>query len=184
VPLTPENPNASKRLTLGGAGGLELQFGRHHSLVEGTDMYKAIVVGTDGSERAGRAVAQAMALAKMFDATLHVVHAMRLVSLGAATYADAGAVAMANESARGDGEKICSHVLAEAERQGVRAEAHNVEGDPADMLIQMAEDVRADLVVIGNRGMTGVKRFVLGSVPNKVSHHCPCSLLIVDTDAT
>jgi nucleotide-binding universal stress UspA family protein len=43
--------------------------------------------------------------------------------------------------------------------------------------------VKADLLVLGNRGMTGARRFVLGSVPNKVSHHCPCSLLIVDTRA-
>jgi nucleotide-binding universal stress UspA family protein len=47
----------------------------------------------------------------------------------------------------------------------------------------VAETVHADLVVIGNRGMSGVKRLVLGSVPNKVSHRCPCSVLIVDTDA-
>jgi len=64
----------------------------------------------------------------------------------------------------------------------VSAEVHNVEGDPADMLLKVAELVHADLVVIGNKGMGGVKRLVLGSVPNKVSHHCPCSLLIVNTD--
>jgi nucleotide-binding universal stress UspA family protein len=45
----------------------------------------------------------------------------------------------------------------------------------------VAENVGADLVVVGNRGMSGVRRFVLGSVPNKVSHHSPCNLLIVDT---
>jgi len=50
------------------------------------------------------------------------------------------------------------------------------------MLLKVAELVHADLVVIGNKGMGGVKRLVLGSVPNKVSHHCPCSLLIVNTD--
>jgi nucleotide-binding universal stress UspA family protein len=54
-------------------------------------------------------------------------------------------------------------------------------GDPANALIDVAEAVGADLIVVGNRGMEGKKRFVLGSVPNKVSHHCPCSLLIVDT---
>jgi nucleotide-binding universal stress UspA family protein len=48
-------------------------------------------------------------------------------------------------------------------------------------LIETAERVGADLLVIGNKGMSGVRRFVLGSVPNKISHHCPCSLLIVHT---
>ena len=51
-----------------------------------------------------------------------------------------------------------------------------------DALIDVAEQVNADLLVVGNRGMSGVRR-MLGSVPNKVSHHCPCTLLIVDTTA-
>jgi nucleotide-binding universal stress UspA family protein len=54
-------------------------------------------------------------------------------------------------------------------------------GDPANALLETAERVGADLLVIGNKGMSGVRRFVLGSVPNKISHHCPCSLLIVHT---
>ena len=54
-------------------------------------------------------------------------------------------------------------------------------GDAADALIRVATNARADLIVVGNRGMAGARRFVLGSVPNKVSHHCPSSLLIVDT---
>ena len=145
-------------------------------------MYGSIVVGTDGSPRAQRAVSEAMTLAKLSGATLHVVHVMRLVSLAAATYGDADVVARANEEARGSGDQVCAQVAATAEREGVAAEVHNVEGDPADMLLQVAETVGADLLVIGNRGMTGVKRFVLGSVPNKISHHCPCSLLIVSTD--
>ena len=54
-------------------------------------------------------------------------------------------------------------------------------GDAADALLKVAEDAGCDLLVVGNRGMAGVRRFVLGSVPNKLSHHCPSSLLIVDT---
>jgi nucleotide-binding universal stress UspA family protein len=53
--------------------------------------------------------------------------------------------------------------------------------DPADALMKVVEQTGADLLVVGNRGMTGARRFVLGSVPNKVSHHCPTNLLIVDT---
>ena len=60
-------------------------------------------------------------------------------------------------------------------------EMHSVPGEPADVLIGVAEEFGAGLVVVGNRGMSGARRFILGSVPNKVSHHCPCSLLIVDT---
>ena len=54
-------------------------------------------------------------------------------------------------------------------------------GDAADAILDVAEEQAADLIVVGNKGMTGAKRFLLGSVPNKVSHHAPCSVLIVRT---
>ena len=54
-------------------------------------------------------------------------------------------------------------------------------GDPAEVILNAAEDTGADLIVVGSKGMTGAKRFVLGSVPNKVSHHSPCDLAIVHT---
>jgi nucleotide-binding universal stress UspA family protein len=63
----------------------------------------------------------------------------------------------------------------------VKVEQHTVAGDPSDVLVSVVQLVDADLLVVGNRGMTGMKRFVLGSVPNKISHHAPCSVLIVDT---
>jgi nucleotide-binding universal stress UspA family protein len=76
-----------------------------------------------------------------------------------------------NRGAAAEAERVCEHAVADARRQGVRCDVHAVPGDPADVL------------VVGSRGMSGARRFVLGSVPNKVSHHCPCSLLIVDTTA-
>jgi nucleotide-binding universal stress UspA family protein len=64
---------------------------------------------------------------------------------------------------------------------GVETRRHPIEGDPADAIVSIAERQRADLIVVGNKGMTGTARFLLGSVPNKVSHHAPCSVLIVRT---
>ena len=55
------------------------------------------------------------------------------------------------------------------------------EGDPADAILDVAEERDAGLIVVGNKGMTGAKRFLLGSVPNKVSHHAPCSVMIIRT---
>ena len=52
---------------------------------------------------------------------------------------------------------------------------------PADAILDVAEERDADLIIVGNKGMTGAKRFLLGSVPNKVSHHAPCSVLIIRT---
>jgi nucleotide-binding universal stress UspA family protein len=144
-------------------------------------MYKTIVVGTDGSDRAAVAVKEAFALAKMAGGKVHAVHAVHPAATTG--FSDVpGAAQTTSASLRAHTDQVGTELLAEAERQGVSAEVHNPDGDPADALISIAEAVDADLIVVGNRGMTGVKRFVLGSVPNKVSHQCPCSLLIVDTD--
>jgi nucleotide-binding universal stress UspA family protein len=149
-------------------------------------MYKAIVVGTDGSERAAIAVNHALRLAKMSGAVLHIVHAVRpvIASVMGSEYVDPAAITMTRSAMHDEGEQICARMNADAEREGLSAEVHNLEGDPADVLIRVAESVNADVVVVGNRGMSGIKRFALGSVPNKVAHHSPCSVLIVDTDRT
>jgi nucleotide-binding universal stress UspA family protein len=79
----------------------------------------------------------------------------------------------------------CEEMLkgaAEAVRaRGVHVEVHGVAGDPADVICKVADDIDADLVVVGNKGMTGAKRFLLGSVPNKVAHHAACNVMIVRT---
>jgi nucleotide-binding universal stress UspA family protein len=143
-------------------------------------MYKNIVVGTDGSERAGIAVQEAIGLAKLTGANLHVVHAVHAaVSAG---FSDTVAGQYSVDQVRGDVDRVGETILAEAQRQGIKAEVHTPAGDPADAIVTLAETVGADLIVIGNKGMAGVTRFVLGSVPNKVSHHAPCNLLIVNTD--
>jgi nucleotide-binding universal stress UspA family protein len=63
---------------------------------------------------------------------------------------------------------------------GVTSEAHVWQGDPAEALVRIAEEQAAQLIVVGNRGMTGARRMI-GSVPNSVSHHAPCDVLIVST---
>jgi nucleotide-binding universal stress UspA family protein len=142
--------------------------------------YKVIVVGTDGSERATVAVNEAFALAKMAGATVHAVHAVHPAI--AAGFHDAVGTQVEIDRLRQAAEAIRERVLAEAERLGVSIKIHNPgSNDAAEALIRIAEEVNADLVVVGNRGMSGVARFVLGSVPNKVAHHCPCSVLIVNT---
>jgi nucleotide-binding universal stress UspA family protein len=61
----------------------------------------------------------------------------------------------------------------------VELDTHTREGDPAEVIIEVANEQQADLIVVGSRGLTGIKRFRLGSVSNKVSHHAPCSVMIV-----
>jgi nucleotide-binding universal stress UspA family protein len=145
-------------------------------------MYKVIVSGTDGSPTATIAFRKAVELAKLTGATLHVVHAHQLSSahqtIGAVGTVDVG---NANINIRDDSARVCADAIAIGARDDVEVVPHSVPGDPADALITVAQDVDADLIVVGSRGMQGARRFVLGSVPNKVSHHSPCSLLIVDT---
>ena len=68
-----------------------------------------------------------------------------------------------------------------ARRPASRSRRTPRQGDPADAILDVAEERDADLIIVGNKGMTGAKRFLLGSVPNKVSHHAPCSVLIIRT---
>ncbi len=144
--------------------------------------YKVIVVGTDGSERAMIAVKEALCLGQAVGATVHAVHMVHpSVSEG---FSDSVSTQIEVSAMRDHAASAKEQVLAEAERQGVAVEMHNPGGhDAADVLLNLAQAVHADLIVVGNRGMGGVARFVLGSVPNKVAHRSPCSLLIVDTSA-
>ena len=68
-----------------------------------------------------------------------------------------------------------------AEKTGVTSTTHALTGDPADALLSLCEEVDADLLVVGNRGMHGVSRFLLGSVSNRCAHHANRSVLIVQT---
>jgi nucleotide-binding universal stress UspA family protein len=151
-------------------------------------MYRVILVGTDGSETAAVAVRQATELAKLTGAALHIVVAYRLVATGQVAMATtftalADDLESVNENIAAESDLVGSRAAAEAVRDGVEVTTHSIPGEAADVLIAIAKRVDADLLVVGNRGMTGVRRFVLGSVPNKVSHHCPCNLLIVNTSS-
>ena len=96
------------------------------------------------------------------------------------------AVRQATELAQRLGAKVhlvsAYEPVAEALQElGLEVETHAREGDPADAILDVAEEQNADLIVVGNKGMTGAKRFLLGSVPNKISHHAPCSVMIIRT---
>jgi nucleotide-binding universal stress UspA family protein len=146
-------------------------------------VFRSIVVGTDGSETATRAVEAAVELAQLSGATLELVSAYEPVS-GQRLREEARQVPpdlqwMINR--RADVDATLQQAAEQARDAGVAAQTYAREGDPADAILDVAEELGADLIVVGNKGMTGAKRFLLGSVPNKVSHHAPCSVLIVRT---
>ena len=146
-------------------------------------MFTRIVVGTDGSDSAGEAVRQAVDLAKLTGAELSIVSAYSPVSERRVkgTQTEAPADVQYEIGPREDVNLLLDAAAAEAKKEGVEVQTHPVEGDPADAILNVAEETKADLIVVGNKGMTGARRFVLGSVPNNVSHHAPCSVIIVRT---
>jgi nucleotide-binding universal stress UspA family protein len=146
-------------------------------------VFTRIVVGTDGSETAAEAVRQALELAKLTGAELSIVSAFEPVPKRRVEEEklDAPADVQYEIGPREDVNLVLDAAAAAARKEGVEVQTHPVEGDPADAILTAAEDTGADLIVVGNKGMTGARRFLLGSVPNKVSHHAPCSVLIVRT---
>ena len=131
-------------------------------------MYSSIVVGTDGSQTAGIAVAQAAELAAAIGAKLDIVGAYHPVSK-ARVQAEAAEAPEDLQWAIGPREDVDAKLEAAAaiaREAGVSVELCPRQGDPADAILDVAEERDADLIVVGNKGMTGAKRFLLGSVPN------------------
>jgi nucleotide-binding universal stress UspA family protein len=147
-------------------------------------MFASILVGTDGSDTAKTAVRYAIDLARQLGARLQIVSAYEPVSAQRVRTEQID-VPDDLQWMVGPHEEVLALLReAEAEAQGVgvsEVETYARQGDAADAILDVAEEQRTDLIVVGNRGMTGAKRFLLGSVPNKVSHHAPCSVLIVRT---
>ena len=146
-------------------------------------MYKSIVVGTDGSDTAKEAVRQATELAKNLGSTLHLVSAYEPVPEGRLRQERQQVPDdlqwMVNP--REDVASTLDEAAKEIQEDGVSVDTHAREGDPADAILDVAEEKDADLIVVGNKGMTGARRFLLGSVPNKVSHHAPSNVMIIRT---
>jgi nucleotide-binding universal stress UspA family protein len=146
-------------------------------------MFSRIVVGTDGSDTAKLAVREASELAKSTGASLYIVSAYdpvpesRLREERLEAPSDIAHTVSPSE----DVDATLADAAREVEQEGVQVRTFARQGEPADAILDVAEEENADLIVVGNKGMTGAKRFLLGSVPNKVSHHAPSSVLIIRT---
>ena len=132
-------------------------------------MYNTIVVGAHKTQAAQRSVAEAIELARLLGANVHLVSAYPK---------DSGPIGGKDTPGRADAERtIEALVLSNGAKNFT---AHVLPGDPAKAILQVANEVGADLIVVGNKGMKGKGRF-LGSVPNDVAHHAPCAVLIVSS---
>lgn len=136
-------------------------------------MISTVAVGTDGSKTASEAVQQAAEFARRFDAKLVLLSAFK----DGPPPPDADEADWAYSPAA-QLREILSRTESEMNEQGLDCSTAVDEGEAADVLVRLAEECGADVLVIGNKGM---RRRVLGSVPNSVTHKADCSVLVVKT---
>ena len=141
-----------------------------------------MVVGVDPSDSAKIVAHKAAELAQLLGAPVHVVCADYRPNTG-----DDGQTGAQDHEVSGDAraDEVLCQALADAadpfRERGVEVELHARAGDPAEAIVTVAEEQRARLIIVGSRGMRGARRYLLGDVPNKVSHHAPCGVMILKT---
>jgi nucleotide-binding universal stress UspA family protein len=138
-------------------------------------MISTVAVGTDGSATAQEALKTAAEVARRFEAEVVLISAFES-SKGARSGGNPEREWASNPAS------LVREILSRAEQdlqaQGITVRTMVDEGDPADVLVRLAEEAGADLLVVGNKGM---QRRVLGSVPNTITHKAGCSVLVVKT---
>jgi nucleotide-binding universal stress UspA family protein len=143
-------------------------------------LYRQIVVGTDGSDTAAEALRQAIDLAAALGARLDIVSAFGRPSTRTDHEGQVPTDVSHEVGEREDANMILSVAASLARESGVETTTEAISADAREAILDAAARTGADLIVVGNRGMSGARR-ILGSVPNAISHHAPCSVMIVAT---
>jgi nucleotide-binding universal stress UspA family protein len=139
----------------------------------------AIVVGTDGSQGAEAAIQKVLELAKGSGATVHLVCAYP----GRSALERLGMTAKTDPvDLRGIAHDVVARDVHRFDGTDLQVEEHVAEGDPAHTILDVADQVKADMIVVGAGGSSGHRRFMLGSVAGKLAHNAHTSLLIVRRD--
>jgi len=141
-------------------------------------MFKKILLATDGSEDALRAADYALELAKKNEASVEIMYVLPMIPVFGPEKALYHSLA-ANEDLKAHGQEVLADTLKKFEAQNIPCETKIVQGDPADLICEEAKEKGVSLIIIGTRGMTGVTRWVMGSVSSKVVNHAPCSVLVI-----
>jgi len=140
-------------------------------------MFQTVVVGTDGSATAGEAFGCALELVRSSGGVLHIVSAYKRSVASTEGVPDEFIDGIGSASRAS---AVLEDMASRARAVGVQVVTHALREDPAAGIIEVAQKEQADLIVVGNKGMKGVRR-VLGSVPNDVVHKAICSTLVVQT---
>jgi nucleotide-binding universal stress UspA family protein len=140
-----------------------------------------ILVPIDGSAHAEKALKYALDFCRKFDAKIVLLHVIPdygfrhgIFGLGAKKFTHELKKLLEDE-----GKNILNKGVETAKADGLTVESMLEYGHPSETIIQVAEKIKASLIVIGSRGMGSAKSFLLGSISDKVSHHAPCPVLIV-----
>jgi nucleotide-binding universal stress UspA family protein len=140
-----------------------------------------IVVGIDPSDRANLLAKKAAELGKLLGASVHIVSASYRPRFGGEA---ASRIGMQVSGSAAADPHLCEALEAAAEpfrELGIEVFLHARAGDPAEAIVTVAEEQHARMIIVGSRGMRGARRYLLGDVPNKVSHHAPCGVMILKT---
>ena len=144
-------------------------------------MYQTIVAGTDGSDTARIAVDHAAQLALMSGAELHLVTAVSATAIGFGPDMMQALPPTWIESNLEASREVLAQIGREVEELGVNVTTHLAHGEPAESLLHCCDELHADLLVVGDKGTHGARRFLLGSVANRCAHHATCAVLVVPT---
>jgi len=141
-------------------------------------MVSTIAVGVDGSKTAAKAVEMAAEIARRFEARVVLLSAVDdSTATSAGQAVDTVELDWASNPSVGV-QQVLAATASRLRRQGLDCSTLVDEGDPGEVLVRLAEECGADLLVVGNKGM---QRRILGSVPNRVTHTARCSVLVVKT---
>ncbi|BAU27998.1 nucleotide-binding universal stress UspA family protein [Aneurinibacillus soli] len=147
-------------------------------------MFQKIVVAIDGSEMGEKALEAALVIGKEQKAEVNVLHIGKDVLVSSYAFVGSGYIAQqtyedVSKAIEKEGQALLNKAKEKAESQGLATATHYITGDPARQIVTFAKENNTDLIVIGNRGLSGLKEVMLGSVSHKVSQLAECPVLIV-----
>ncbi|AKB77059.1 Universal stress protein [Methanosarcina horonobensis HB-1 = JCM 15518] len=144
-----------------------------------SEFYRNIVIATDGSENTQRAISYGIEIAKLSGATVHALYVVDTSAFSSIPMSSDGGWEAMYEILRKEGERAVSAVKYQGEAAGVEVREIVWEGNPSNVIIEFTENNNADLVVMGTLGKTGLDRFLLGSVAEKVVRSSKVPVMVV-----
>jgi len=143
-------------------------------------LYKKILIATDGSENVRKAISHAIGLAKLYDAQLNAVYVMDIkTDYGPKSYLSTDLSTEGLENfLKQEGDAAIKYVEDMAKNEGLGIEKWMRRGNPADEILKLAQEQSIDLIVMGTLGRSGIEKFLLGSVADKVIRNSRIPVLV------